>query len=197
LIGSSAVLRRIPMHHHSELLKRISLGAAGGLVGTLVIQGLMAAGKKWLPQAAPPMRAEPGEFMVGEAEAALPAAIHRRIPRVAETAAARGLGVGYGMAFGALYAALRPRGGSALLEGVALGLGCWAVGYLGWLPALGITPPIREQTVPQLAGPVVDHVAYGVATAAAYDWLCREFDPAVPAEAEWRARRASTPFPHG
>jgi hypothetical protein len=172
------------MHDHSEFLKRISLGAAGGLAGTLVIQGLMAAAKSWLPEAAPPMRAEPGEFLVGQAEAVLPEAVQRHVPEAAETAAARGLGVGYGMAFGALYAALRPRGGNALLEGAALGLGCWAVGYLGWLPALGITPPVREQTAPQVAGPVVDHLAYGVATAAAYDWLCGTFDPAIPAEKE-------------
>jgi hypothetical protein len=44
---------------------------------------------------------------------------------------------------------------------------------------------------------VVDHVAYGVATAAAYDWLCREFDPAVPAEVEWQELRARVPLHRG
>jgi hypothetical protein len=34
------------MHQHSEFLKRACLGAAGGFVGTLAIQALMAATKK-------------------------------------------------------------------------------------------------------------------------------------------------------
>ena len=97
------------MHEHSEFLKRTCLGAAGGFLGTVAIQALMAAGKKWLPEAAPPMRQAPGEFMVHQAEEVLPAVVRRRIPEAAETAAAQGLGIGYGVAFGALYAALRPR----------------------------------------------------------------------------------------
>jgi hypothetical protein len=180
------------MHDHSEFLKRTCLGAAGGLAGTLAIQALMAATKKWLPEAAPPLRQNPGEFMVDRAERALPA-VARRVPEAVETAAAQGLGLGYGMAFGAAYAALRPRGGNALLDGALLGLGCWAAGYLGWLPATGLTPPVGEQTAPQVAGPVVDHLAYGVVTAAAYDWLCEWFNPAVPAEAEFAAGPAPRP----
>lgn len=172
------------MHEHSEFAKRACLGAAGGFLGTLAIQALMTAGKKWFPRTAPPMRQEPGKFMVDQVEGALPDGVRRHIPKTVESAAAQGLGVGYGLAFGALYAALRPRGGNALLDGAALGLGSWAVGYLGWLPAAGLTPPVTEQSTQQVAGPVVEHLAYGVVTAAAYDWLCNEFDPAVPAEAE-------------
>jgi hypothetical protein len=170
------------MHRHSEFLKRACLGAAGGLLGTAAIQAVMAATKKWVPEAAPPMRQNPGEFMVERAERVLPGSVRRQIPEAVETAAAQGLGVGYGVAFGALYAALRPRGGSALVDGAVLGAVCWAAGYLGWLPALGLTPPVGEQTGPQVAGPVVDHLAYGVATVAAFDWLCDQFNPAVPAE---------------
>ncbi len=33
------------MHQHSEFLKRICLGVAGGFLGTLALQSLMAAGK--------------------------------------------------------------------------------------------------------------------------------------------------------
>ena len=175
------------MHQHSEFLKRTCLGAAGGFVGTLAIQALMGATQRWLPQAAPPMRRNPGEFMVDQAERALPGAVRRHIPESAESAAAQGLGMGYGLAFGALYAALRPRGGNALLDGAALGLGCWAAGYLGWLPAAGLTPPVTEQTPAQVAGPVVDHLAYGIVTVAVFNWLCGEFNPSVPAEAEMPA----------
>jgi hypothetical protein len=172
------------MHDHSPLLKRACLGAAGGFLGTLAIQGLMAATKRWLPQAMPPMRQAPGEFMVDHAEEALPNRIREHVPKAAESAAAQGLGMGYGVAFGALYGLVQPRDGSTLLGGSALGLGCWMAGYHGWLPALGLTPPLHEQTAAQISGPIVDHLAYGIVTAAAYDWLCDQFDPAAPVEQE-------------
>jgi hypothetical protein len=106
-----------------------------------------------------------------QADGALAKTTGRHIPEGAKSAAAKGLGIGYGVAFGALYAALCRCPGKALLGGPALGLGAWAAGYLGWLPALGLTPPVRKQTFPQIAGPVVDHLAYGIVTAATYDWL--------------------------
>lgn len=179
------------MHQHSEFLKRICLGAAGGFIGTVAIQTIMGAQKKWLPESALPLRQHPGEFLVGQAEEALPAGARRHIPEGAESAVAQGLGVGYGMALGALYAALRRQPVNALLGGAVLGLGCWAAGYLGWMPATGLTPPIWKQSAAQVLGPVADHLAYGVVTAAAYDWLCDRFNPAVPAEVELRTGPAT------
>jgi len=44
--------------------QRIILGAAGGLIGTLAIQALLTASQKWLPNTVPPLRQDPGEFMV-------------------------------------------------------------------------------------------------------------------------------------
>ena len=52
-----------------------------------------------------------------------------------------------------------------------LGVACWAAGYMGWLPALGLIPPVWQQEAPQAVAPVAEHVAYGMATVAAYDWL--------------------------
>ena len=111
----------------------------------MALQALMAANQKVAAGTIPPILEDPGQFMVEHAEAALPGRVRRAIPDWAETATARGLGLGYGLTFGALYAALRPRGGSVLAEGVALGLACWAAGYLGWLPAAGLMPPVDEQ----------------------------------------------------
>jgi hypothetical protein len=93
----------------SFLLKRIALGAAGGFAGTLALQGLMTACQKWLPSTVPPFRQDPGEFVVEKAEAVLPNQVRERIPDAVETAAAQTLAAGYGLAFGALYAALRLR----------------------------------------------------------------------------------------
>ena len=47
---------------------RIGAGAAAGLVGTALVQGLMAASQKWAPQSLPPIKQDPGEFMVEKVE---------------------------------------------------------------------------------------------------------------------------------
>jgi hypothetical protein len=161
------------MTNGSRCLARVALGAAGGLAGTLAIQALMAAGRRWLPSTLPPLRTEPGSFMVERAERALPRAMRGRIPDRAEEAAAGALGLGYGLTFGACYAAVRPGGGDRFVDGPVLGAACWAAGYLGWLPALGLMPPVWKQEAPQVIGPAAEHLAYGVATVATYDWLRR------------------------
>jgi hypothetical protein len=134
--------------------KRLTLGAAAGFVGTLALQGLRTASQKWLPQTMPPIRKDPGEFVVEQVEEALPGTARTRVPDLVETAAARSLAVGYGLLAGTVYAALRPTGGNPLVEGTLLGLAVWAAGYLGWLPALEFTPPLSEQSLQQGAGPI-------------------------------------------
>jgi uncharacterized membrane protein YagU involved in acid resistance len=119
----------------------------------------------------PSMRKDPGEFMVHQAERALPAKAMQRIPQPAEHAAAQALGMGYGMTFGAAYAALRRGGGPAIRDGALLGLICWAAGYLGWLPAAGLMPPLWKQKWSQLCPPVIEHIIYGIATVAGFDLL--------------------------
>jgi hypothetical protein len=171
ILNHFAATKEDTMSTNTHWLKQIALGAAGGLAGTFALQASMTAAQKWLPQATPPLRQDPGQFMVEKAEDALPEAVHQRIPRAVETGAARTLAMGYGVTFGALYAALRPRGGNPFLDGAVLGVACWAAGYMGWLPAPGLMPPVWRQNAPQAVAPVVEHVAYGVAAVAAYDWL--------------------------
>ena len=153
------------------LIKRLALGGAAGVAGTFAIQGLLVASQKWLPQAMPPMRQDPGEFMVERAEETLPETTQQQVPEVVETAAVRSLAIGYGLTAGALYGGLRAGDPHLVRDGAALGLTIWAVGYLGWLPALRLTPPIGQQTPPQVIGPAVQHIVYGFVTTAAYAWL--------------------------
>ena len=87
---------------------RIGAGAAAGLVGTALVQGLMAASQKWAPQSLPPVKQDPGEFMVKKAEEQLPDETRKQIPEQLEKAAAKSLAFGYRTAFGALYATSRP-----------------------------------------------------------------------------------------
>ena len=106
---------------------------------------------------------------------ALPAARRAQVPPQAKAAAEKGLQLGYGATFGMLYG-LAAREGSPLLAGAVLGLVTWAVGYLGWLPATGLMPPVTRQEPARVAGPIATHLGYGIATAAAYQWLRRHVD---------------------
>ena len=154
-----------------NLIVCIVRGAAAGLVGTVALQGIRAPSQKLLPETMPPIRQDPGEFMVEQAEEALPTETRGQIPVVAETAAAKSLALGYGVTAGMLYAALRPDAGDLMVDGVALGVGTWAAGYLGWMPALGLMPPITEQDPAEVIGPIIQHVLFGIVTVAIYQWL--------------------------
>lgn len=159
------------MSRSDNWLKRIALGAAGGLAGTCAIQLLLTANQRWLPRALPPMHQEPGAFMVEKGEEMLPDPVRQRIPQSVKTGAALSLAAGYGLTFGALYTLFRPQGGSAIADGVLLGLANWATGYVGWLPATGLMPPLWRQKAPQVIAPLVEHALYGMATVATYNWL--------------------------
>jgi hypothetical protein len=159
------------MSSHTDCRTRMMLGAAGGFAGTLAIQALLTVSQKWLPSTTPPIRQDPGEFLVERGKKALPAQVHQHLPAVVETAAARLLAVGYGLTFGVLYTLLRPQGGPPLVDGSVLGIANWAVGYGGWLPAFGLMPPVWRQKAPQAIAPIAEHALYGVVTVATYNWL--------------------------
>ena len=109
--------------------------------------------------------------MVEKGEAMLPHPVRQRIPQSVETGAALTLAAGYGVTFGALYALFRPKGGSAITDGVLLGLANWTTGYVGWLPATGLMPSLWRQKAPQVIAPIVEHTLYGMATVATCNWL--------------------------
>ena len=155
----------------NDRIRGVVEGAAAGLIGTIVLQGLRTSSASALPGTMPPIETEPGEFMVRKAEMLLPKEIRSRVPTLVEAVAGRSLAAGYGVTAGALYGVLGPRNGSTVLNGTVLVLGTWAAGYLGWLPAMGLMAPIAEQDLPQVAGPVVRHVLFGIATVAVFQWL--------------------------
>jgi hypothetical protein len=159
------------IYSRSDWRKHLILGAAGGFIGTLAMQALLIARQKWLPHTAPPLRQDPGEFMIKAGEGALPDTVRRRIPPAVETGAARMLAIGYGLTFGGLYALFRPQGGAPFVDGVVLGIANWATGYLGWLPAFRLLPPVWRQQAPQAITPLAEHALYGMITVAMYDWL--------------------------
>ena len=149
------------------LPQRIVLGAVAGFGGTFVMQGLRTLSAKALPDSKTPMKQEAGKFMLGKIKEHIP------IPEKLDSAAEKSLHLGYGMTGGAIYGALRNRAGSTFLDGALLGLGVWAAGYLGWLPATDLMPPVTEQSPQQIAVPIVNHALFGIAVVAAYDSLMR------------------------
>ncbi|HJV34539.1 hypothetical protein [Geomonas sp.] len=162
-------------HHAWE---RAVSGTLAGLAGTVLIQGVQAAGMKYLPQHMPPIRQHPGEFIVEKTEDALKksekgARAVGKIPEAVEKAVAQALGVGYGLTFALLLAATRRRVRHVVAEGSAIGLATWAAGYLGWLPATKLMPPVTRQKPVQVIGGIASHLAFGVLTAALYRELRR------------------------
>jgi len=146
----------------SNLLQRAALGAAAGVGATLLMQAMMKASPKVVPNGEPPLRQDAGEFMIAKVVGELP------IPPAVRKTAAKSLHLGYGTAPAVLYALIRHRDGTVIVDGTLLGLGVWAAGYLGWLPAAGLIPPLREQSPRQITVPMVRHALFGIALVAAY-----------------------------
>ena len=61
--------------------------------------------------------------------------------------------------------------GSALADGVALGLFVYGFSYLGLLPILGLLKPAWKQTFAQVVGEIFRHVLYGITTAASFGFI--------------------------
>jgi hypothetical protein len=142
------------------------------LVGTIALQNLRKLSQKYISaEAEPPMKEHPGKFMLHQAERVLPQKANEKITEKTESRIGDMLGLAYGMTIGALYGALRPRGGPKLLDGLWFGALSWAAGFLGWLPATGLMPPVWKHQPKQIAKPLVEHAVYGIATVAAYDLM--------------------------
>jgi hypothetical protein len=149
---------------------KLFASTVAGMASTGLMKGMQLLTQKQAPQLNPPLKQDPGVFMVDKAEDLLSRKSRRKIPRQAEAAAAQLLGFGYGLTFSWLYAAL-PGKRRLLLDGTGLGLLTWAAGYLGWLPATGLMPPIWEQKPKQVVPAVLSHVLFGIATVAGYTFL--------------------------
>jgi hypothetical protein len=174
-----------------SLSSRLLAGVGGGLAATAGMYGMRTATGNWLPEATPPMRQDPGEFMVEQAESVLPARKRQRVPERAEAAASSALHFGYGTTAALLYAALAGERPNVLRDGLLLGIGVWAAGYLGWLPRTGLMPPITQQRKAQVVVPLLQHAAFGVVAVVVYDWLQRR----LGRRAAPRSRRRRPPWP--
>jgi hypothetical protein len=156
-----------------ETGKKVALGICTGAAGTALIQGMMAGAKRFAPETLAPVKEDPGRFMVKQAERLLPESAQNKVPETAEAVTARALAFGYGITFATLYTLARPRTRSVLAEGTALGILTWAAGYLGWLPAVKLMPPVWKQEIRQVAPNVLSHALFGIACVALSSWARR------------------------
>ena len=155
------------VHDHSETLKSACIGAFAGLIGTGILQLVRGASQNYAPQTMPRTR-DPGSFMVRQAEQALPVRAQNAISQKSEEVVGAGLGMAYGAAFGALFSLIDRDARRPLLEGAMLGIGVWAIGYLGWLPAARLAKPVWREDPKKTGAEVARHALYGIATTTAY-----------------------------
>ena len=145
--------------------ERILAGAAGGLVGTLVLSGLREAWSRvgLVFETAPMQVVERAE------ELGLVNPSSRGGRRLLEAVAHVAYGLGAGMALGLLR---RERAGAAeeTAVGSALGILVWGAGWSSWLPMTGVHSPPWEQRSAKVLLPVLDHAVYGAAWGLVY-WM--------------------------
>ncbi len=79
---------------------------------------------------------------------------------LASSVAHLAFGGGMGAVFAVLRARLKPPG-PALAQGLAYGMGVWAVSYKGWIPALGLMPPPERDLPGRQRTTVGAHLLYG------------------------------------
>ena len=144
------------------------LGAIAGLAGTAVMIAMRSFDEQYAPGTILPTAEDPGAFLVHRAERI--AGLAGKVPSRIEQPAAIATHAGYGTLYGVLYGLWRGRGRrrSALADGVMLGTAVYAASDLGILPATGLSKPPWQQKLPQIAGELLRHIAYGVAVASAY-----------------------------
>ncbi|MFF5209032.1 DUF6789 family protein [Streptosporangium sp. NPDC000396] len=139
-------------------------GAVAGTAATALMSAVMLAGDRaGLMPDQPPKRIT---------RALLPGHKHR--PKPGERVLSAIAHFGFGAAFGSLFSLLHRGRRAPILLGVGYGLAIWFVSYQGWVPRLGILPPISEDLPERQAVMAAGHVVYGTALALAVNRLNHE-----------------------
>jgi len=140
----------------------------GGAVGMALLRKGMKASES-LPIRLQPTRARrnPDEFLVGKLEALRGKPFSRGVRDFMVQALPYGYGMTSGLVFGIATRRRRLRTApSALVAGVLLGTGVWALSYAGWLPAAKLTPPLTRQGGLHITASLLGHLAFGLVAAA-------------------------------
>lgn len=137
------------------MIRDVALGAFAGAGATLPMSGVM-----WIAQQAGVMGKHPPEQIT---EALLRTAGIRASKEEKERFALLNH-VGFGAVCGALFSLVRRREGNladGLAAGIAFALAVWLASYEGWVPALGIMPPVDKDRPGRPAAMAAAHAVFG------------------------------------
>ncbi len=134
-------------------IHRAAWGAGAGLVAVVPMSGVMFAAQRVGPvgELDPEIITEAG---LGAAGVEASETTRDLLSSLAH--------LGFGAGMGALYGLVSPRLARApLLTGALYGLVVCGASYQGWIPALGIAPPLSERGPARRSMQVLAHVVYG------------------------------------
>ncbi|WP_229802858.1 DUF6789 family protein [Planobispora rosea] len=146
------------------MIRDLVRGGVAGLLATAAMSVVMVAGDR-----AGLMRDQPPKRIT---RAFLPGNRHR--PKPGEGVLGALAHAGFGAAGGALFGLLTRGRRPPAPAGIGYGLAIWLVSYQGWVPGLGILPPISRDRPGRVAVMAAGHVVYGAALAAAMRSLNRD-----------------------
>jgi hypothetical protein len=143
-------------------------GVAGGLLGSMAI-GTFMQKQQALPEKfrTPQMSGNPAEVVTRKAEETL----GTKVPESQRGTVGQVLHFAYGTVGPTLLGLIARRAGinrslgRTLAFGAGLGVVVWAVGYLGWLPATDLVPPVQRQGATHVATSIASHAGYGILAA--------------------------------
>ncbi|MFI6600182.1 DUF6789 family protein [Nonomuraea sp. NPDC050536] len=143
--------------------RELIAGAAGGALATVAMSAVMLAGQR-----AGLMADQPPKRVV---RAMLPG--HRHRPKSGEGVLGVMAHFGFGMASGALFGLVTRGGPVRVSVAQAYGLAIWAASYAGWVPWMGVLPPIHRDSVGRQAVMAFGHIVYGTTLAMALNRAAR------------------------
>lgn len=143
------------------IINEAAKGAAGGALATAAMSAVMVAGQR-----AGLMPDQPPKRIV---RSLLPGFKHR--PKPGERLLSTLAHFGFGVASGALFAAVARSRRARLPLGIAYGLGIWLASYEGWVPRIATLPPAHRDRPGRPLVMAAGHVVYGTALACALNRL--------------------------
>ncbi|MFI6512216.1 DUF6789 family protein [Streptosporangium sp. NPDC050855] len=151
-------------------------GAAGGVLATAAMSAVMLAGDRAGLMGDQPPKKIVRAFMPG----------YRHRPKRGEGVLGALTHFAFGSACGAAFGAFFGKERAPLPVGVGYGLAIWVVSYQGWVPMLGIMPPISDDRPGRPAVMAAAHVVYGATLTLAVNGMSRSTGPAGPGSGDPR-----------
>ena len=156
-----------PGRQRASIGHRAGAGAAGGLIGGLLVSAAMVVKQALMGQ--------PSDLVQLERKAAgarLPPRLQAQ-GSAGEEAVAHGGHLAVSILSGAAYGVLKPDRTAPVPAGLAFGLSFWALAYGGVGPALDLTPAPRREPAGGHAQHLLLHAVFGMATALVADRILR------------------------